>query len=92
MVNANIEGAADLITNRRSIETSILAQSGSTIVLGGLITRDDLKTLQKVPGAGDVPLLGNLFKSRNRNRTNRTLFRVPQTDGPAHQPIAENHL
>ena len=74
LVNANIEGAADLITNRRSIETSILAQSGSTIVLGGLITRDDLKTLQKVPGAGDVPLLGNLFKSRNRNRTNRTLF------------------
>ena len=74
LVNANIEGAADLITNRRSIQTSILAQSGSTIVLGGLITRDDLKTLQKVPGAGDIPLLGNLFKSRNRNSTSRTLF------------------
>ena len=74
LVNANIEGAADLITNRRSIETSVLAQSGSTIVLGGLITRDDLKSLQKVPGAGDIPLLGNLFKSRSSSNTRRTLF------------------
>ena len=74
LVNANIEGAADLVTNRRSIQTSILAQSGSTIVLGGLITRDDLRTLQKVPGASDIPLLGNLFKSRNRSSTRRTLF------------------
>ncbi len=74
LVNANVEGAADLITNRRSIQTSILAESGSTIVLGGLITRDDLKSLQKVPGAGDIPLLGNLFKSRNKSSTRRTLF------------------
>ena len=74
LVNANVEGAADLITNRRSIETSVLAQSGSTIVLGGLITRDDLESLQKVPGAGDLPLLGNLFRSRNGSSTRRTLF------------------
>ena len=74
LVNANVEGAADLITNRRSIDTSVLAQSGSTIVLGGLITRDDLKSLQKVPGAADIPILGNLFKSRNRSSTRRTLF------------------
>jgi len=74
LVNANIEGAADLVTNRRSIQTSILAQSGATIVLGGLITRDDLKSLQKVPGVGDVPILGELFKSRGRNSTQRTLF------------------
>ncbi|WP_432817350.1 type II secretion system secretin GspD [Sulfitobacter sp. JB4-11] len=74
LVNANVEGAADLVTNRRSIQTSILAQSGSTIVLGGLITRDDLKSLQKVPGLADVPVLGELFKSRGRNSTQRTLF------------------
>ncbi len=74
LVNANVEGAADLITNRRAIQTSILAENGSTIVLGGLITRDDLESLQKVPGLGDVPLLGNLFKSRGRNNTRRTLF------------------
>ena len=74
LVNANVEGAADLITNRRLIETSVLARNGATVVLGGLITRDDLKSLQKVPGIGDVPLLGNLFKSRSQNNTRRTLF------------------
>ena len=74
LVNANLEGAADLITNRRSIQTSVLADDGATIVLGGLITRDDLESLQKVPGAGDIPLLGNLFKSRSTTRNRRTLF------------------
>ncbi|MEM1298111.1 MAG: type II secretion system secretin GspD [Pseudomonadota bacterium] len=74
LVNANIEGAADLITNRRAIETSVLAQSGATVVLGGLITRDDLQSLQKVPVLGDVPLVGNLFRSTADNSTRRTLF------------------
>lgn len=74
LVNANIEGAADLITNRRAIETSVLAQSGATVVLGGLITRDDLQSLQKVPLLGDVPLVGNLFRSTSDNSTRRTLF------------------
>ncbi|WP_298914500.1 type II secretion system secretin GspD [uncultured Roseobacter sp.] len=74
LVNANLEGAADLITNRRSIQTSVLADDGATIVLGGLITRDDLESLQKVPGAGDIPLLGNLFKSRSTTQNRRTLF------------------
>lgn len=74
LVNANLEGAADLITNRRSIQTSVLADDGATIVLGGLITRDDLESLQKVPRAGDIPILGNLFKSRSTTRNRRTLF------------------
>jgi len=74
LVNANVDGAADLITNKRSIQTSVLVENGGTIVLGGLITQDDLRSLQKVPGLGNVPLLGNLFKSRARSRTNRTLF------------------
>ncbi|MBW4707434.1 type II secretion system secretin GspD [Roseobacter sp. YSTF-M11] len=74
LVNANLEGAADLITNRRSIQTSVLADDGATIVLGGLITRDDLESLQKVPGAGDIPLLGNLFRSRSTTKNRRTLF------------------
>lgn len=74
LVNANVDGAADLITNKRSIQTSVLVESGGTIVLGGLITRDELRSLQKVPGLGNVPILGNLFKSRARSGTNRTLF------------------
>ena len=74
LVNANVDGAADLITNRRLINTTVEAQSGGTIVLGGLITDDRSRTEAKVPGLGDVPIVGNLFRSRGRDATRRTLF------------------
>ncbi|TYB83786.1 type II secretion system protein GspD [Oceaniovalibus sp. ACAM 378] len=72
--NQAITGAADLVTNRRVINTTVLAENGGTVVLGGLITDDQLLSNQKVPGLGDVPILGNLFKSRNNSRSKRTLF------------------
>ena len=74
LVNANVEGAADLITNRRVINTTVLADDGGTVVLGGLITDDQTASEQKVPLLGDVPVIGNLFKSRNKQATSRTLF------------------
>jgi general secretion pathway protein D len=74
LVNANIAGAADLITNRRSIKTTVLADNGKTIVLGGLITDDRLSGRSQVPVLGDIPVLGELFKSRRESRTKRTLF------------------
>ena len=74
LVNANIVGAADLITNRRSIKTTVLADNGETIVLGGLITDDRVSGRSQVPVLGDIPVLGNLFKSRREGRTKRTLF------------------
>ncbi len=74
LVNANVAGAADLITNRRVINTTVEAMNGGTIVLGGLITDDRLATEGKVPGLGDIPVVGNLFRSRGRDNTRRTLF------------------
>lgn len=74
LVNANIAGAADLITNRRSIKTTVLADNGETIVLGGLITDDRISTAGKVPILGDIPLVGGLFGSQRQNQTRRTLF------------------
>ncbi len=74
LVNANVAGAADLITNRRVIETTVQAQDGGTVVLGGLITDDQLSTNSKVPGLGDIPVVGELFKSRSRDNNRRTLF------------------
>jgi general secretion pathway protein D len=74
LVNANIAGAADLITNRRSIKTTVLADNGETIVLGGLITDDRLSGRSQVPVLGDIPVIGELFKSRRESRTKRTLF------------------
>lgn len=74
LVNANVEGAADLITNRRVIETTVQAQDGGTVVLGGLITDDSRSSLGKVPGLGDVPVIGGLFRSKSNDQTRRTLF------------------
>ncbi|MFT6531917.1 MAG: general secretion pathway protein D [Limimaricola cinnabarinus] len=74
LMSANVEGAADLITNRRVINTTVLADDRGTVVLGGLITDDRQSQDNKVPGLGDVPVIGNLFKSRNAQKTTRTLF------------------
>lgn len=69
-----VTGAADLVTNRRSIQTTVLADDGQTIVLGGLISDDDTRRSSKVPVLGDIPVLGNLFKSHTQERARRTLF------------------
>jgi general secretion pathway protein D len=74
LVDANVEGAADLITNRRVIETTVQARDGGTVVLGGLITDDNRSVNGKVPGLGDAPIIGGLFRSRSKNQTRRTLF------------------
>lgn len=74
LIAANVAGAADLITNRRSIETTVLSDNGGTIVLGGLITDDRQSTRAEVPGLGRVPVLGNLFRSRQEQRRRQTLF------------------
>jgi general secretion pathway protein D len=69
-----VAGAADLITNRRSIQTTVLADDGQTIVLGGLISDDRTQVKSQVPVLGDIPVVGNLFKSRQESRSRRTLF------------------
>ena len=74
LVNSAVPGASDLITNRRSIQTTVLADNGSVVVLGGLITDDRISAVSKVPVLGDVPLVGNLFKSTTESGTRRTLF------------------
>ncbi len=74
LVDANVEGAADLVTNRRVINTTVMADNRGTVVLGGLITDDRTSGTSKVPGLGDIPVVGELFKSRNARNTQRTLF------------------
>ena len=74
LVDANVEGAADLITNTRVINTTVLADDGGTVVLGGLISDDRTSTEGRVPGLSRVPVVGGLFRSRNNGQTQRTLF------------------
>jgi general secretion pathway protein D len=71
---ASTTGASDIITNKRSIKTSVLADDGDVVVLGGLI-RDDLQEgISKVPLLGDIPVMGNLFRSRNVTKVKRNLM------------------
>jgi general secretion pathway protein D len=71
---ASTTGASDIITNKRSIKTSVLADDGDVVVLGGLI-RDDLQEgTSKVPLLGDIPVMGNLFRSRSVTKVKRNLM------------------
>ncbi|MEG3179682.1 type II secretion system secretin GspD [Sphingomonas sp. LT1P40] len=66
--------ATDLITNRRAINTTVLVDNGQTIMLGGLTSDDYGQIKSQVPILGDIPILGELFKSRRETRNKRTLF------------------
>jgi general secretion pathway protein D len=72
-------GSADIITNKRSLESTVLVDNGQIVVLGGLIQDDQQASIDKVPLLGDIPYLGALFKyeSRNRKRTNLMVFLRP---------------
>jgi len=69
-----LSSASDIITNRRAVNTTVLADNGETIVLGGLISDDRQQSRSQVPVLGDIPILGELFKSRSESRVKRTLF------------------
>lgn len=61
-------------TNKRAIRTNVLVEDSQILVLGGLIDTDLSETIQKVPGLGDMPLVGNLFRYRNTSRAKRNLM------------------
>jgi general secretion pathway protein D len=66
-------------TNKRTIESNVLVEDGAIVVLGGLLQDEYAGNQEKVPGLGDVPLFGNLFKSeaRSRKKTNLMVFLRP---------------
>ncbi|CAA9430645.1 MAG: General secretion pathway protein D / Type II secretion outermembrane pore forming protein (PulD) [uncultured Ramlibacter sp.] len=76
---SSINSATGLITNKRSIESNVLVDDGAVVVLGGLLQDEYSGNQEKVPGLGDVPLVGNLFRSeaRSRRKTNLMVFLRP---------------
>ena len=66
--------AVDLVTNKRSIKSTVLVDDGQVIVLGGLIQDDVTRSVSKVPVLGDVPLLGGLFRSTKDTNVKRNLM------------------
>ena len=75
----SINSASGLITNKRSIESNVAVDNGSIVVLGGLLQDEYAGNEQKLPGLGDLPLIGRLFKSetRSRKKTNLMVFLRP---------------
>lgn len=73
---SSVSGATsvDISINKREIKTSVIVDDGGTIVLGGLIDEDVQESVSKVPLLGDIPIIGNLFKSTSTSKTKRNLM------------------
>ncbi|AMM23943.1 type II secretion system secretin GspD [Variovorax sp. PAMC 28711] len=79
-------------TNKRSLESSVLVEDGGLVMLGGLLSDTYGTATDKVPLAGDIPILGNLFKSETRSRVKNNLMMflrpVVMRDGAATESFA----
>lgn len=69
-----LTGTADLITNKRSIETTVLVDNNQMIVLGGLNEDDLQESVSRVPLLGSIPVFGRLFSSSAESRVQRNLM------------------
>ncbi len=69
-----LTGTTDLITNKRTIETTVLVDNNQIIVLGGLIDEDIQEDIQRVPVLGSIPVLGKLFQSSSESTVRKNLM------------------
>ena len=65
---------SDRAFSKRAIETNVLVEDGGIIVLGGLLSDNFSDEKNQVPGLGDVPFLGGLFRNENRSRSKTNLM------------------
>ncbi len=73
-IDATATSAVDLITNKRTLSTSVMIPDNNILVLGGLIDDSVRETIRKVPVLGDIPLIKNLFRTKKRTRVKRNLM------------------
>ncbi len=73
------DSANDLVLNKRELETTLVVDDGDIAVAGGLLDQNDRLSVDSVPGLGNLPVIGNLFRStsRQRGRTNLMVFIRP---------------
>jgi type IV pilus assembly protein PilQ len=69
-----------LAVNTKHVKTNVQVENGGTVVLGGIYTEEQTSTEVKVPGFGDIPVVGNLFKNKARvaNKTELLIFLTPK--------------
>ena len=66
--------AAGFAINTKHVKTQVLVENGGTVVIGGIFEQNDREDVTKVPFLGDVPFLGNLFKTRTKSSTKTELL------------------
>jgi type IV pilus assembly protein PilQ len=73
-------GSAGFAINTKHVQTKVLVENGGTVVIGGIFEQLDREDVSKVPFLGDVPYLGNLFKTRTKtsNKTEMLIFLTPK--------------
>jgi len=69
-----VSSGVDLITNKRTIETTALVENNEIMVLGGLIDEDLQENVNKVPVLGSIPIFGKLFQSSSESAVKRNLM------------------
>ncbi|WP_174297906.1 type II secretion system secretin GspD [Sphingomonas bacterium] len=67
-------GNQELILNKRAIENTFTIDDGQIVVIGGLLSDEERRTIEKTPVLGDLPVVGNLFRSKARSRTKTNLM------------------
>ena len=73
-ISGSATGAVDIVTNKRSIKTTVQLENGELLVLGGLIDDKVINSEQKVPLLGDIPVLGWLFRSSKLTKVKQNLL------------------
>ncbi|MDO4250434.1 MAG: type II secretion system secretin GspD [Moraxella sp.] len=93
VVPSSVGNATGIVTNKSLINTTILADNGQTIALGGLMRDNSIKSQQKVPVLGNVPVIGRLFRSddTSNEKSNLIIFLQPTIlrDGGAVAGVTE---
>jgi general secretion pathway protein D len=76
---AGTSSSAGPITSTRGQKTSIVAKNEETIVLGGIMQDREIESVSKIPGLGDIPILGHLFRNTTKTKTkvNLLVFLTP---------------
>jgi type IV pilus assembly protein PilQ len=73
-------GGLGYVVNVKEVKTQVLVENGGTVVIGGIYEQNETSSVTKVPVLGDIPILGNLFKttSRDSSRTELLVFLTPR--------------
>jgi type IV pilus assembly protein PilQ len=75
--------AAGIAINTKHVQTQVLIENGGTVVIGGIFEQNETEDVTKVPLFGDIPVVGNLFKNKNKtaNKSELLIFITPRTIG-----------